>query len=288
MSAVTVVIATRDRCDELLRTLDHLHRLPERPAVTVVDNGSTDGTPERVAADFPAVTLLALDENRGAAARTIGVARASSAVVAFSDDDSWWAPGSLSVASQLFTRHPSLGLIAGRILVGADQRADPISLQMAASPLTIDRDLPGVPILGFAACGAIVRRRAFLETGGFGASPIGGEEALLAIDMAGRGWDLAYVEDVVAHHHPSTARDRPARERELILADLRTAWLRRPLRHAAAETLAHARDIRHAPTRAALYTLLRQSLSIARRRRPVDPAVETRLRTLERGPLLQR
>ena len=30
---VTVVIATRDRRLELLRTLDRLHRLPERPPV---------------------------------------------------------------------------------------------------------------------------------------------------------------------------------------------------------------------------------------------------------------
>jgi glycosyltransferase involved in cell wall biosynthesis len=281
-----VVIATRNRCGELLRTLDHLHRLPERPSLIVIDNGSTDATADRVAADFPAVTLLALEENRGAGARTVGVVQASSDVVAFCDDDSWWAPGSLALAHRLFKRHPALGLIAGRILVGVDERLDPISLQMARSPLSRDRDLPGVPILGFAACGAIVRRRAFLEAGGFDGRTIGGEEALLAIDMAGQGWDLAYVEDVVAHHHPSTARDIRARECATIVADLQTAWLRRPLRHAVIKTLAHARDVRHAPTRVALFKLLRQSLSIAARRRLAHPAVETRLRAIERAPRL--
>jgi hypothetical protein len=45
---VTVVIATRDRRDELLTTLGHLRALPERPPVIVVDNGSTDGSPLRM------------------------------------------------------------------------------------------------------------------------------------------------------------------------------------------------------------------------------------------------
>ena len=282
MSTVEVVIATRNRCRELVRTLNRLHGLPERPPVTVVDNGSTDGTADRVAADFPAVTLLALRENQGAAARTIGAERVCSELVAFSDDDSWWAPGSLARASKLFNRHPTLGLIAGRILVGADERTDPISLQMATSPLNMNCDLPGVPILGFAACGAIVRRRAFLAAGGFDGQTIGGEEALLAIDMAGQGWDLAYVDGVIAHHYPSASRDRAARQQALIFADLRTAWLRRPLPYALAKTLAHARDVRNERTRAALGTLLRQSLTIAGRRRCAHSAVERRLRAVER------
>jgi len=39
---VTVAVVTRNRRAELLRTLDLLVRLPERPGVIVVDNGSSD------------------------------------------------------------------------------------------------------------------------------------------------------------------------------------------------------------------------------------------------------
>ena len=45
---VTVVIATMDRRDNVLTTLDHLAALPERPPVVLVDNGSTDGTADAV------------------------------------------------------------------------------------------------------------------------------------------------------------------------------------------------------------------------------------------------
>lgn len=52
---VTVVTATRNRGEELLRTLGRLTGLPERPPVIVVDNGSEDGSAEAArAAAFPA------------------------------------------------------------------------------------------------------------------------------------------------------------------------------------------------------------------------------------------
>lgn len=40
-----------------------------------------------------------------------------------------------------------------------------------------------------------------------------GEETLLAYDLAAAGWQLCYVADVVAHHHPSPIRADPPPER---------------------------------------------------------------------------
>ena len=52
---VTVVIATRNRRPELLRTLGRLHELPDRPPVIVVDNASADGSAAAVLDRYPAV-----------------------------------------------------------------------------------------------------------------------------------------------------------------------------------------------------------------------------------------
>jgi GT2 family glycosyltransferase len=236
-SRVSVVIATRNRGPELLGTLSRLLALSEQPRIVVVDNGSTDGTAELVRAHHPEVEVAGLRRNLGAAARTVGARLVDCPYVAFSDDDSWWAPGALGRAVELLDRHPRLAVLAARVLIGPDQRLDPVCQEMADSPLPPAEDLPGPPVLGFIACGAVVRRDAFLEVGGFDARlGVGGEEELLSLDLATRGWGLAYVDEVVAHHHPSPVRDPSGRRRRQIRNALWSAWLRRPIGGAARRT----------------------------------------------------
>ena len=87
-----------------------------------------------------------------------------------------------------------------RILVGPEDRLDPACTEMARSPLPRPPVLPGVPLLGFIACGAIVRRDAFLDVGGFDQRfSTGGEEAIVAMSLAAGAWHLAYVEEIIAH-----------------------------------------------------------------------------------------
>ncbi len=213
--------------------LQHLLDLPERPPIIIVDNGSTDQTVNTARHLDPSIEVIPLQTNLGGAGRNIGVKVALTPYVAFSDDDSWWAPGALSRAVDLFDSSPDLGLIAARILVGPEQDLDPICQLMATGPLAslphAGADGAGVPIVSFVACGAIVRKDAFLEAGGFDPRfGVGGEEEVLAMDLMRRGWRLAYVDDLVAHHHPSTRRNVSKRERHQVRNALWSAWLRRP------------------------------------------------------------
>src|SRR4051812_31314051 len=128
---IAVVIATRNRAGLLNATLIRLRNLPERPRVVVVDNASTDCT-VRVARDFgPHVDLVQLSRNVGAAARNVGVAFTSAPYVAFADDDSWYAPGALARAADLFDAHPRLGLIAACVRVGLEKSLDETCAAMA-------------------------------------------------------------------------------------------------------------------------------------------------------------
>jgi GT2 family glycosyltransferase len=283
-SPVAVVIVTRDRLASLRATLERLAALPERPPVVVVDNASTDGTVAAIRADHPDVAVVALSENRGAAGRTVGAEQVEQPYVAFSDDDSWWAPGALTHGAALFDAFPRLGLIAARILLGPQQRLEPTCAVMAASPLDREMDLPGPPVLGFIACGAIVRRDAYLAAGGFHPQfGVGGEEQLLAIDLAAAGWGLAYVDAIVAHHHPSPVRDRSARRRRVVCNDLWAAWLRRPLRSVGRQTLTALRAATRDPAaRAGLLDALHGVGWVLRERQVVPAYLETALRRLER------
>lgn len=284
MGDVTIVMATCDRGDLALSTVARLVELPERAPVIVVDNGSSDGTGRRVAEAFPQVRVICLDQNQGAAARTVGVEAATTPYVAFADDDSWWEPGALDRAARCFAAAPRLAVVAATIVLEPSGEVDPIADVMAHGPLPAVPDVPGIPILGFVACGAVVRRSAYLEVGGF--DPLLfflGEEDALAIDLAVAGWQLAYVADVVAHHHPAAAtRDVPARRRLQTRNRLLTAWTRRSLRHAVGATAGVLRAAGADPaSRAALVDALGRLPAALRQRRPPPREVEQRLRLLD-------
>ncbi|TDE41415.1 glycosyltransferase [Nonomuraea mesophila] len=218
------MVASRDRLRALARTL------PKHPRpVILVDNGSTDGTAGFVRRHFPDVLLAEPGVNLGAPGRNLGVRMAGTPYVAFADDDSWWAPGALERAADVLDAHPRLAVLGARVLVGPEERLDPVSELMRHSPLGTEPDLPGPSVLGFLACGAVVRREAFLEAGGFDdVIFFFGEEERLAVDLAAKGWGLAYVDDVVAHHHPSPAKDPRGRQALAARNAVLTAVLRRP------------------------------------------------------------
>lgn len=225
---VTVVIASRDRRDELVRNLGR-HRAP----VILLDNGSADGTPDAVRRAHPDVEVVETGRNVGAAARTIGAALAPTPFVAFADDDSWWAPGSLRTAADALAAHPYVGLVAATTLVGEDERRDPFTDLLLASTLPRRRgQLPGPRVLGFMACAAMVRRSAFLDAGGFDdVIRFPGEEERLAWDLTARGFDLVYLPAAVVHHHPSPKRqDADARRRAVARSRMLSAIMRLPWR----------------------------------------------------------
>jgi GT2 family glycosyltransferase len=234
---LTVVILTYRRPVELRRTLLHMMALATPPPVVVVDNGPGDGTRAMLAAEFPSVRLIAMERNRGAAARNEGVQAASTPYVAFCDDDCWWAEGSLEAAVALLDAHPALAVLCARVLVGEHAVEDPTCAVMANSPLPRD-GLPGPALVGFLAGAAVVRRAAFIEAGGY--EPrflIGGEESLLSLDLLARGWRISYASQLTVRHFPSAQRDSAARRRLLRRNALWLAWLRLPGRMMLAETL---------------------------------------------------
>jgi GT2 family glycosyltransferase len=280
-------MVTRDRRAEAQRTLDRLRALPERPKIVVVDNGSSDGTAAALQAHDPQLSVVSLERDIGAGARNVGVRHTSTPYVALCDDDSWWEPGALRRATELLDAHPRLGLVAARVLVGADERLDATCAAMRDSPLHGSGLQPGKPVLGFLACASAMRRDAFLSVGGFRSElGIGGEEQLLAVDLVAAGWQVAYVDELLAHHHPSPRRN--GRRREVVMARnaLWFSWLRRPPSNVLARTLAaFGRAAFDGTQRAALRQALRGLPWVLRDRRRLPREVEQDLRRLERARL---
>ncbi len=280
---VSIVVISRNRVHELLPTLGRLGELSGDIPVVVVDNGSHDGTTHAVRARFPHVTVIRSEANLGGGGRNIGARLAGTRYIAFCDDDTWWEPGSLERAVDLLEQHSDVALLAARVMVEPHGRVDPVCDLMSRSPLAPRPDLPGPRVRGFLACSAVVRRDAFLAAGGF--EPrfvVGGEEELLACDLAASGWELVYVDELEVHHRPSMSRDPASRRRREQRNTLWTAWLRRPRREALTLTLeAFRRSASDADARAGLLDATRALPWVARNRRVVREPLAGELRLLD-------
>lgn len=109
-----------------------------------------------------------------------------------------------------------------------------------------------------------------------------GEETVLAQDLRSAGWHLAYVDDVVAHHHPgSVTGPRPGRERLGVRNALLSAWMRRPATSAARHTARKVLGRNDTAAWGGLLDALRRAPHALRERSVLPPSVEAQVRLLE-------
>jgi GT2 family glycosyltransferase len=280
------MVLTHNRRQEVLRSLARLTNLPEKPRILVVDNGSSDDTVAEVARQYPGIEVCATGANLGASGRNLGIQLLDQPYIAMCDDDTWWKPGSLRRAVDLFDAHPRLAVACARVLVGTDEQIDPTCLDMEESPLPAEPEMPGPPLLGFLAGASVVRRSAFMNVGGF--EPrffIGGEEELLAVDLAAAGWWLCYVPELIVHHFPSELRDATSRRWQLVRNGIWSAWLRRPVTSALRKTWQLTFN---APLQSSTWKGFWKAVTglpwIVRERRVIPDSIERGLRLLEGRP----
>jgi glycosyltransferase involved in cell wall biosynthesis len=168
MSGVSVVIPTRNRSAQLATTLRSvLWQSDVVLEVIVVDDGSTDATPEVVAAARDSrVTLVRRDEPHGpAAARNLGAGRATGEWVGFVDDDDVWAPDKL--ARQLGAADAAdRGWVYGGV-VAVGERLAIVSGNPPPSPEAVMAVLPRSNPVPGGGSNVILRRDLFEGVGGF-------------------------------------------------------------------------------------------------------------------------
>jgi GT2 family glycosyltransferase len=281
---IAVVLITLNGRRRIGRTLERLRALGDAAEIVVVDNGSTDGTPDAMRRAFPDVRVIALPENRGAAGRNVGVAEVEAPYVAFAEDDSWYEPGALRAAADLLDAHPEIGLVNAHVLVGEDGRPEPLHGDMVDTAVTERRPgLPGHRILSFLEGASIVRRAAFESAGGFDARLlVGGPEEHLAADLLAAGWELRYVPSIRARHVPDHGQPSSLVRRLGLRNTLWFAWSRRPLRPALRWTI-HV--LRSSPPNAAtalgVLGALRWLPRVLRERRPLPAEVEADMAALD-------
>jgi GT2 family glycosyltransferase len=132
--ALSVVVASWNVCDALrdclLSVEGEIARLaPDRVEVVVVDNGSSDGSPAMVAAEFPWVILIRNAGNAGfARASNQGIDAARGPLLLLLNPDTLLIPGALVTLMRFMREHADAGA-AGACLLNPDG-----SLQASAYP----------------------------------------------------------------------------------------------------------------------------------------------------------
>lgn len=116
---VSVVVINWNGKEDLPTCLDALLvQTYPRMEVIVADNASTDGSQALVRAQYPAVKLVALPENRGfTGGNNAGIEASSGDIVILLNNDTEVDPGWAGAVVAAFERHPDAGLVASKMLL---------------------------------------------------------------------------------------------------------------------------------------------------------------------------
>ncbi len=221
---ISAIICTHNRASYLGAAIDSL--LAQEFAgdfeVIVVDNASTDGTREIVAARSSHSCLRYVYEpvTGLSVARNTGAKFAQAQVLAYLDDDAVASPQWLTVLCQAYQTHEKLAIAGGRVtLLWANGLQAPRWLStglsgnlgaydLGAEPRLIDR--PGLTPRGL----NYSIRRSFLEQiGGFdvnlgrvGKNLLSNEELHMTELAINRGWQVMYLPDAHVAHNVAPER----------------------------------------------------------------------------------
>ncbi len=117
MADLTLVIVSWNVCELLRRCLQSILATEGDVEIVVVDNASTDGSPEMVQEAFPQVRLIANEENRGfTAANNQGLALAQGRALMLLNPDTEVVEDALATMVEYLDAHPKVGALGPRLL----------------------------------------------------------------------------------------------------------------------------------------------------------------------------
>lgn len=217
MISASLVIPTFNRRRDLEQTLMALRRQTRSDfEVIVVDNASTDGTAETLAAlaadpSLPYRLRHRVKQPEGpAAARNLGAALADAAFLGFVDSDVTLADDWLAVSLAEMAHDPRLGAVGGPLIYAEDPgflnsyggAMSPIGLAWdAAEGEPVEAAAAARDVLWINSGAVLMRREALAATGGFDPRFFYAyEESDVGWRMALAGWRLRVVPEARAWH----------------------------------------------------------------------------------------
>jgi len=246
LEGISAILITRNRKEIVQNTIRHLLESIQEQGIDeiiLVDNGSTDGTPDMVRAQFPKVRLVQLRSNFGVAcARNIGALNASKELLLFLDDDGFLACSCLSQISRLLCEDERLAVVAFNVVEVKDV---PLSYEPRATNLLAEGEAltPTLQLTyTFYGGAAMLKRSIFLSVGGFANYFFySHEEDDLSLRLIAKGYWLAFCPQATFIHYRASEQ-QPSSRRQKIFYYYRNRqymiWRNLPWQAAILESLA--------------------------------------------------
>jgi N-acetylglucosaminyl-diphospho-decaprenol L-rhamnosyltransferase len=236
ISVSIVSYNTRDLLSACLKSLLDKQRAGEASLeIIVADNGSTDGTGEMVAANFPEVKI---GYGRG---NNAALAQAAGRYFFILNSDTEVEAGALSGMLEYMDKNPTVGMVGAQLILpdGSIQRScarDPTLTAVFWEQTYLDKLFPNNKVTGSylmsdwdynskreveQVCGAcfFVRAQAFREIGGFDpAYFMYFEDTDFCIRLRKDGWPIYFFPDARILHHLGASSGKNWRTRALMVS----------------------------------------------------------------------
>lgn len=236
LAPLSIIIVNYNSKDYLRRCLNSIFRYGGGNII-LVDNGSSDGSPEMVRKEFPQVTLIENKENLGfAKANNIGIKRAVSDYVLLLNPDTEVSKNWFRTLLEVATKYKNLGAIGCRIL-NSDGSLQfscgcfPTLLNVIADRIPIVRDFFPTQLIrqkGFyeseqrpdwvsGVC-LLLSKSAFKDVGGFDEGYfLYVEEVDLCYRLKNAGYSIVYTPQVgLVHHYQGGSSERKQQKSRLM------------------------------------------------------------------------
>jgi glycosyltransferase involved in cell wall biosynthesis len=230
----SLVVPTRNRQNELRALLLSVAEQTVPLEIIVMDDGSTDGTPEMVRQEFPHATLHQITTGCGPAfQRNRGISLATTNIIFPLDDDAKFISSRTVEQTLAEFDHPRVAAIA---IPYINARYDERVWQHA--PISDDHWIT----YAFIGAAHAIRRDIFLEVGGYREHFVYmGEESDLCLRLLEKGYVTCLGHADPIHHLESPRRDnaladRCGRRNDVLFAWQNVPWSALPL-HLAATTV---------------------------------------------------
>ena len=138
--AVTVLIDTYNHerfIEEAIVSVLEQDFPPAEMEIVVVDDGSTDSTPDVVRKFAPRVRYARKENGGQASAFNFGIPMAQGEIIAFLDGDDWWAKAKVSTVVEILSSRPDVGVV-GHGIYQVDSQSGRINTTLPEQPGEID------------------------------------------------------------------------------------------------------------------------------------------------------